>query len=89
MKPLPLAPLTDEDEQIWSEVVWMCGRRISMLSDRRDAERMRWAAVWRGGPWCMRESGVAHASWQGALFYQGELPFGGSHYMTYRVAHKG
>jgi hypothetical protein len=50
MKPLPPAPLTETDEEIWSSVGWMYEKsgvhvwgacfEISLESDRRDAELM-------------------------------------------------
>jgi hypothetical protein len=82
-----LIPLTQEDWDIWARCIVgnlrlpTCLWSFSIQSDRRDAELMHWAAVCRNGPWCMTESGIAHAGWRGALFYKGELPLGGSNYM--------
>lgn len=80
MKPLPIAPATLEDIDVWGHVAMRAMRRshglatelINPDSDRHDAELMHWAAVWRH-----------NTHWEGVLFYGGELPFGGSHYLGY------
>lgn len=53
MKPLPIAPATEEDEAIWWRVTRgtfpfdavMCSALVNPDSDRRDAELM-WRAMW-------------------------------------------
>jgi hypothetical protein len=59
MKPLPPAPLTETDDEIWSSVGWMYEKsgvhvwgacfEISLESDRRDAELMLFGAEARCG----------------------------------------
>jgi hypothetical protein len=80
---LPAAELTKEDVWIWYRTVHGLKPRaepalyhLSAASDTRDAELMHWAQSWRP------------VEWAGALWYRGELPFGGSHYNLYRSANQ-
>jgi hypothetical protein len=88
VKPLPIAPATLEDIDVWGHVTRRAIRRSLGLAtelinpdcDRRDAELMHWAATWRRMSWRTVEWGEVNRGWAGLLVYQGELYFGGSHY---------
>lgn len=77
MKPLPIAPATEEDEAIWWRVTRgtfpfdpvMCSALVNPDSDRRDAEqmfeRMKWQAegLEQGYDWRTERRGWFPSDW--------------------------
>lgn len=68
MKPLPSAPLTDEDQSIWAGLHWRDDRvwhrlayEMRLVADRRDAELMHHCTYCRDLPRLERWRGFAVA----------------------------
>lgn len=87
MKPLPIAPATEEDEAIWWRVTRgtfpfdavMCSALVNPDSDRRDAELMLAARVWRAGGGPTLGIAVAYSNPPRGSFRLAALgPFGGN-----------